>query len=190
MRFFFCNIILIVFLQSGIVRTCANEGKLILKEAKTVKLAKNLKLEVKIINNRFSALNTIKKNTSLKKSIDFFSEIIDGVVINKDNNSMVLFFKKVLDDIIKNPKHELLKYHISKKYKLKKTLNDNELLELLKGQKINSIQFNSTQLNSIYFIFSDVYATKILKDMKKSIANSKQNLMILQKISDERGIKL
>jgi hypothetical protein len=188
MRFFFCNIILIVFLQFGLVRTCANQEKLILKEAKTVELAKNLNLEVKTIKNRFSALNTIKKNTSVKKSIDFFSEIIDGVVINKDNNSMVLFFKKVLDDIIKNPKHELLKHLISKKYKLKKMLNDNELLVLLNGQKINSIQYNSTQLNSIYFIFSNIYAIKILEDMKKSIGNNKQNLMILQKISDERGV--
>jgi hypothetical protein len=96
----------------------------------------------------------------------------------------------MLDDIINNPKHEILKHHISKKYKLKKMVNDNELLVVLNGQKFNSIQYNSTQLNSIYLIFSDVYTTKILKDMERSIGNNKQNLMILQKISDERGIKI
>ncbi len=76
MRFFFCNIILIVFLQFGLVRTCANQEKLILKEAKTVELAKNLNLEVKTINNRFSALNTIKKNTSEKKVLIFFLKLL------------------------------------------------------------------------------------------------------------------
>jgi hypothetical protein len=190
MRFFFYNIILIFFLQSSLVRTCANEEKMILKEAKTIELAKKIKLDLRTINNRFSALNSIKKNISLKKSIDFFSDIIDKVVIDNDNNSMVPFFKKVVDDIINNPKREILKYSISKKYKLKKTLNDNELLLLLNGKKFNTIQWNSAQLNNIYFMFSDIYATKILKEMKKSIGNNKHNLMILKKISDERDIKI
>ena len=190
MRFFFYNIILIFFLQSGLVRTCANEEKVILNEAKAVNLAKNLKVEVKVISNRVSLLKTIKKNASLKKTIDVYTEIIDRVVTNKESISMKSFYKSVLDDILKNPKHELLKVSISKKYNLKKMLNDNELLVLLNGKKFNIIQYNSTQLNTIYFIFSDIYATKMLKDMKKSIGNSKQGLLVLKKIANERGVKI
>ena len=156
MRFFFYNIILIFFLQSGLVRTCANEEKVILNEAKAVNLAKNLKVEVKVISNRVSLLKTIKKNASLKKTIYVFTEIIYIVVTNN----------------------------------LKKMLNDNELLVLLNGKKFNIIQYNSTQLNTIYFIFSDIYATKMLKDMKKSIGNSKQGLLVLKKIANERGVKI
>jgi hypothetical protein len=94
MRFFFCNIILIFFLQSGLVRTCAKEEKLILKETKTVELANNLSLEVKTINNRFSALNTIKKNTSLKKSIDFFLKLLMELLLIKIIVPRFFFLKK------------------------------------------------------------------------------------------------
>jgi hypothetical protein len=186
----FYSLVVLFFLQSSLVRTCVHEEKIIINEAKTIELAKKLKIEASTIKNRFSALNSIKNNTSLKKYIDFFSEIIDLVVINKDDNSMVPFFNNVIDEIMKNPRRGLLKSTISKKYKLKKELNDNELLVLLNGKKIHIIQYNSTQLNTIYFIFSDIYATKMLKDIKKSIGNNVQNLRILKKISDERGIKI
>ena len=43
-----------------------------------------------------------------------------------------------------------------------------------------NIQWNSVQLNNIYFIFSDLYASKILKDLKVSIENNKEKLMIFK----------
>ena len=67
MKSILVSIILMVFLQSGLVRTCIKENKILLKDTKNIKLAKSIGSLVKALNRSFSALTTLKKILINKK---------------------------------------------------------------------------------------------------------------------------
>ena len=67
MKSILVSISLMVFLQSGLVRTCIKENKILLKDTKNIKLAKSIGSQVKALNRSFSALTTLKKILINKK---------------------------------------------------------------------------------------------------------------------------
>lgn len=206
---------LFIFLQAGLVKACANADKVIVKEG--VAIEKGLAAESKTLSTIYK-MTEVEKNllkpateslTIVEKSKqlapDFAavkkdrSEKIKDVVdkINFPNSDDVT--DKKSNNLFGNSTEEYVKDIISSKYFFplckmvryrfkNENLNEEQVTELLKGNKVDTMQFKPTSLFNIYYMFSKNFSEKVLIQIAEKSKCDKIKIAEIKQIAESKGI--
>lgn len=204
-------------LQAGLIKSCAKFDKVAIKEGVEIEkgiaksessiLSKEGKLirselllskaEIKIFENNNVIYKDLKSNKTIsgefnkaKKDytediIDRISDLIGAVADNQENDN---FINKVINEIVDGPNGVILQKIFI--YKLRDDqFNKENLRTVLNGGKYDTLKFEPSQLFSIYFKYSELFASKTLSEMAKNSNCDRKKLDEIEAIANAKKIE-
>jgi hypothetical protein len=207
----------LVILQAGVIKSCAKINKVAVKEGVEVEkviiksegallskegevISSSLLLsnnEIQIIKNNNKVFNDMESNKTIssqfnKAKKNLTEEIIDkipdllDVTFNNDKNDE--FINNVVNEIVGGPKGIFLQKIIV--YKLRDDkFNLGNLRTLLNGGQYDTLKFNPSQLFSIYFNNSQLFASKTLSEMANKSNCDRKKLDEIEAIANAKNIE-
>ena len=194
---------LFIFLQAGLVKSCAKADKAFLKEGAAVE---------RTMSAESKTLSTIYKMTEadmsvLKPAIESFKIIekkkkiaSDFAAVKKDNAEKI---KNVVDKIGNNVAETSTDVYVKEiastnyflplckivRYRFKnENLNEDQVTELLKGNKVDTMQYKPASLFNIYFMYSKKFSEKALIQLAELTKCDKIKIAEIKQIAESKGI--
>ncbi len=206
-----------VILQAGLIKSCAKIDKVALKEGVEIEkgiaksessiLSKEGKLisselmlskaEIKIFENNNVIYKNLKSNKTIssefkKTKKDYTEDIIEGVSDFLDEANKIdendKFLKNVINEIVEGPNSIILQKIFI--YKLRDDhFKKENLRTLLNGGQYDTLKFEPSQLFSIYFKYSQLFASKTLSEMAKNSNCDRKKLDEIEAIAIAKKIE-
>jgi hypothetical protein len=206
-------------LQAGLIKSCAkidkvavkegveiekgimkSEGSILSKEGKLIPSKFMLsKAEVQIFENSNLIYKDLKSNKAIssefnKAKKDYTEEILEHIsdlipddeMLNTGGNDE--FINKVINEIVSGPNGIILQKIFV--YKLRDDqFNKENLRTLLKGGQYDTLKYEPSQLFSIYFKYSQLFASKTLSEMVKNSNCERKKLDEIEAIANAKKIE-
>lgn len=200
---------LIIFLQAALVKACASADKVILKEGAVVEKAitreaqvlksiyKFTEADIKIINQASESLSIVEKNEKIafefsavkKDRSEKFKEIVDYIPIpdnsadNVYDNTPEVYVNEIKSSQYFLPLCKLLRYNFKNE-----NLNNDEVMFLLKGNKIDTLQLKPESLFNIYYMYSKKFSEKVLIQVALKVNCDNVKIEQIRQIAEAKGI--
>jgi hypothetical protein len=213
--FKFLSFSLFVFLQAGLVKSCANADKVLLKEGAMVEksmaaesktlstIYKMTEAESKLLKPATESLTIVEKSKQLapdfaavkKDRSENIKNVVDKVDIpnpedpsdkvsnNLFGNSTDVYVKEITGSNYFFPLCKMVRYRFKNE-----NLNEDQVTELLKGNKVDTMQFKPTSLFNIYYMFSKNFSEKVLIQIAEKSKCDKLKIAEIKQIAESKGI--
>jgi|688.fasta_scaffold32874_3 hypothetical protein len=209
---FYCSF---VFLQAGLFKACANADKAFLKEGAAIEknlaaeskslstIYKMTESEIKVMKPATESLTIVEKSKQLapefaavkKDRSEKIKNVVDKVDIpgpedpsdkmnnNLFGNSTEVYVKDIISSNYFFPLCKMVRYRFKNE-----NLNEEQVTELLKGNKVDTMQFKPTSLFNIYYMFSKNFSEKVLIQIAEKTNCDKIKIAEIKQIAESKGI--
>lgn len=194
---------LFVFLQAGLVKSCAKADKAFLKEGVVVEktLSAESKLlmavykitesDLKLINPATESLTIIEKNKQLASDFaavkndnaEKIKIVVDKMANNLTENSTAVYANEIANSNYFLPLCKIVRYRFKNE-----NLNEGQITELLKGNKVDTLQYQPKTLFNIYFMFSKKFSENVLIQVAEKTKCNKIKIAEIKQIAESKGI--
>ena len=194
---------LFIFLQAGLVKSCAKADKAFLKEGAAVE--KNLAAESKLLNTIYKmteadhkllkpateSLTIIEKNKQLasefaavkKDNAEKIKNLVDKMENNLAKNSTAVYVNEIAGSNYFLPLCKVVRWRFKNE-----NLNEEQVTELLKGNKVDTLQYKPSTLFNIYFMFSKRFSENVLIQVAEKTKCDKMKIAEIKQIAESKGI--